>query len=241
GGGGGGGLVRRCWCAEGWSPPPRRSTLKGHHRHGPVRYNPTSRRLVTEGLLCAARPGGTMDARRKLGGPSEGTLMLAGLLCSLALAAPVPTERPDSLRLLADDALYQKAPEIEAVYESVPESRAAGASVTYRLTGQEGGKPVTWPLHVPFQPERLTPFVGKRVRVSGKLITARERADPDLWPGRLEAVAAATVTPAREGIAGRSPWQPATARRAGARQFVLRDARQAAEVLGLRGPGADEA
>src|SRR5436305_1812527 len=111
--------------------------------------------------------------------------MLAGLLCSLALAAPVPAEKPNSLRLLADDALYRKAAEIETVYEGVLESRAAGPYVTYRLVGQEGGKPAAWPLYVPAQSERLTPFVGKRVRVTGKLIAPANRGDPDLWPAWL--------------------------------------------------------
>src|SRR5437879_11112012 len=115
-----------------------------------------------------------MHAARSARSPG-GTVMLAGLLCSLALAAPVPAEKPQSLRLMADDALYRKAAEIESVYEGVLEGRAAGPGVTYRLLGQEGGKPAAWPLYLPFQPERLTPFVGKRVRVTGKLITPANR------------------------------------------------------------------
>jgi len=158
--------------------------------------------------------------------------MLTGLLCSLALAAPVPVDKPSALRLLADDPAYRKAAELESVYEGVLEESGRA----YRLAGREDGKPVTWPLFLPDKPERLTPFVGKRVRVSGKLI-ARE-GGAELWPGRLEAVPTTAAEPVRDGVARRALWQPAIARRTGASQYVLRDARQLAEVMRVGGPGA---
>jgi hypothetical protein len=166
--------------------------------------------------------------------------MLISLLCWLSAAAPVPAEKPQSVRLLADDAVYLRAAELEAVYEGVLERRSGGPTLTFRLVGQEGGKPVVWPLYLPTQPERLTPFVGKRVRVRGKLIVAANRIEPDLWPARLEAAATTTLPAGRDGVAARSPWQPESARRAGVRQFVVRDARQLAEVMKLDGRGAEE-
>jgi hypothetical protein len=159
--------------------------------------------------------------------------MLVGLLAAL-LAAPAltplpePPDRPRVLHFFQGDPHYLAAGGIETTYEGTLE-RHPGAAGRYRLTGREGGERVFWLLTLPDGPDRLADLVGRRMRVFGKYSGL---SPSTLWPAWMEPLGPATRLHV-DGVLARSGWQPAEARKLGARQYVFREPLGLARGLGL--------
>jgi hypothetical protein len=180
--------------------------------------------------------------------------MTAWLLWTALAAAPAPEEPRDvkPVILLADSEEYKAAKPAEAVYEGIVENNPGDGGIgkptrfnAYRLTGKDAaGKEFVRELYAPGKALLLAPFVGKRVRVTGKWVdtAADGRTYPELWPARLEeAAAVAAAPPKTDGVLARCVWQPDDARKAGAKPYVFRSGRDLARALKLSGGSADEA
>jgi hypothetical protein len=177
---------------------------------------------------------------------------LSAVLALNLLWAPAPAtaDKPGVLTLLADDAPYRAARPPEMIYvgtlERTPSSGKIGAGRfnPYRLTSRDGaGKAVVYELRAPSKAHLLAGRVGERVRIIGKVcpVEGDAKAAPELWPARLEALAAAVAaTVPDDGILARCTWQPEAARQPGARQYVFRDGKQLAQALKLSGTSTDE-
>jgi hypothetical protein len=164
--------------------------------------------------------------------------MLVGLLATVLVTpalAPVPSERPLTLRLFEGDPRYLAAGGVETTFEGTLE-RQPGQAPVYRLVGREGGERVLWQLTLPDGPDRLADLVGRRVRVVGKLSGPTM---PTLWPARMEPLGTLARVPI-DGVLARSFWQPSEARQIGVRQFVFRDPNRLARALGLAGTDIDQ-
>lgn len=175
------------------------------------------------------------------------------LWCCLSLspAAPEAPAAPKPLVLLAGTDEYKAAKGMEAVYEGAIENNPGDGTVgkptrfnAYRFKGKDGtGKEFVRELYVPGKAFLLASFVGKRVRITGKLAdtAADGKVYAELWPARLEeATVAIAAHSAADGVYARCSWQPDEARRVGERVFVYRNGRELALGLRLTGDGTDE-
>jgi hypothetical protein len=173
--------------------------------------------------------------------------------CLSATVAPAPDDPGDAMPvvLLAGTDEYKAAKATEAVYEGVVENNP-GDGVgkptrfnAYRLRAKDAdGKEFVRELYVPGKAFLLAPFVGKRVRVTGKFADtpADGKTYLELWPAQLqEATAVVAAAPAPDGVHARCNWQPDEARKLGQRVFIYRSGRELAQGLKLRGDATDEA
>jgi hypothetical protein len=174
------------------------------------------------------------------------------LWCCLSAAAAPEESAAKPLVLLADTDEYKAAKPAEGVYEGAVENNPGDGTAgkptrfnAFRLKGKDAdGREFVRELYVPGKAFLLAPYVGKRVRVVGKPVdtAADGRTYTELWPARLEEVAAVAAAPPKaDGVLARCGWQPADALRAGPRHYVFRNGRELARALKLSGESADEA
>jgi hypothetical protein len=178
-------------------------------------------------------------------------MLTTGLYWCLTLGvalAPLP-EKSGSIELLANDADYRAAKEVEVSIEGLLQrnpgtGKIGGRFNPYRLSGQDGdGKAFVHDLRVTSKAQLLADHVGQKVRIVGKLrpVEVDGKSIVELWPARLEPLTITlTDTPGADGIYARCFWQPAAALQLGGRQYVFRDGQQLAQALKLSGGTADQ-
>jgi hypothetical protein len=173
--------------------------------------------------------------------------MNVALLCCCLSATPAAEVKP--LVLLAEEAVYQKAKEKEISFDGILERNAggklgpAGRFNVYRLATEESGKATTHDLYVPGKAALLALYVGKRVRILGKLVETEDDGKKyvELWPARLEISGGALPeAPGKDGVFARSGWQPPEAQRVGSRHYVFRDGEALAKGMKLTGASPAE-
>ena len=165
--------------------------------------------------------------------------MTASLLCLCLL----PAAKPEVVTLLADDDTYRKAKEREVYFEGVLERNKGTGQIgadrfnLYRLVLDDSAKTAR-ELYVPGKGAQLATHVGKRVRITGKLIETDidGKKYVEIWPARLE-VGSGTLpaAPGADGVFARCIWQPGDAMRVGAQSFVFGDGAKLAKAMRLTG------
>jgi hypothetical protein len=175
------------------------------------------------------------------------TLCLVCLLLPPTLNAEPPQR---SIPLMAEEDWYKKAKESEKTFLGVmdrtpTEGRLGGQARfnTYRLVWKAEDKVVSRELHVPGKAYLLTEHLGKRVRIFGKAVDVKSEDGTfaEIWPARLEFTGDKDTVPlGADGILARSSWQPAKARKVGFQYFLIRNSKEAADLLNFRGDDAEK-
>jgi hypothetical protein len=170
--------------------------------------------------------------------------MTASLLCLCLL----PAASPDVVPLLVEDAAYRKAKEPEVFFEGVLQRNNGTGQIgaarfnLYSLL-IEGGARTTRELYLPGKGHLLATHVGKRVRLTGKLIETEidGKKHVEIWPARLE-IGSGTLpaAPGADGVFARCIWQPGDAMRLGARSFVFSEGETLAKAMRLTGTSPAE-
>ena len=116
--------------------------------------------------------------------------LLALLLTGAASTGPAP-DVPPTKELFAKEDWYKGQPGKEQAFEGVLlRARRGGAGFgrfnPYRLQMKDGTREV----YVGSQGQLLEPYVGKRVRLTGKAVDmeVEGREHREIWPARLEVV-----------------------------------------------------
>lgn len=177
--------------------------------------------------------------------------MLTTLLCLAIVQQPAPEATPVNLPILSAEKWYKDAKEPEQEFEGKLDVNPGDGKIavpkrysSFRLIGIDDGKPVARLVFTDGKDQLLGAFVGKRLKLLGKVVAADHEGMKlvEFWPGQVLAVTGEATESIGEikVLARTQRWLPSK-RTAQAQAFVIRDAATLAQLEGLVGGGAESA